>query len=104
MARADEGDDRRGFHEVEMAGRAGQQTPEAEAERRAGAERDERVHVRAAALKLAPRPAEKTRTADGHHRRREGESDPLEPLAHAPAEDPFTNDERQRKRRAENHG
>ena len=104
VAGADERDDRGRFHEVEMFVPAVEQTPDAVAERCAGTEGHERVHVRAAALELAPRPAEKPRAANGHHRRREGEADPFERLAHAPAQDPFAEDERQCERGTKNHG
>src|SRR5690242_14180910 len=104
MPGADQRDDRGRLHEVEVPMPAGEQAPQAEAERRAGAERDERVHVRAAAFELAPGAAEKPPTAHGHHRRGQGETDPFEGVTRAPAEDPFADDERQRKRGSKNHG
>src|SRR5437016_14399334 len=101
MARADERDDGGGLHEIEMTWPAAEESPDAVAERGGGTQRHERVHVRSAALELAPCAAEKTRPAHDHHRRRKGEPDPLEPVAHAPAEEPFANDERQGERRAQ---
>src|SRR6266567_867818 len=61
MADADERDDGRGFHEINVPGLSAEQCPRAIAKRRRRAEGDERVHVRAANLELPPCAAIKLR-------------------------------------------
>jgi hypothetical protein len=89
VADADERDDRRGLHEIEVAGPTREQAPCAERERRRRAERHECVHVRAEVLRLVPRAAIEPRAAEDLHRQRERERGPVEPPLHAQAEDPF---------------
>ena len=91
MAGADERDDGGGLHEIKMPARAAEQRPRAVAERRRGAERDQRVHVGTADLELVPRAAIKLRAGKNLHRAGERERKPLKPRRHGEAEDPFAN-------------
>src|SRR5437870_12481218 len=102
MPGANECDDGRRLHEIEMAVPTAEQSPDAVRERGGRTQGDKGVHVRAAALKLVPRAPEKARATDNHDRRGESEADPLEPIERAPAKNPFADNQRHREHRAEN--
>ena len=89
MPYADQGDDRGGFHEIEMSAEAAEQRPNAIDEGGGGTERDQGVHVRVSDLQLVPCAAVEGGAGDGLDDTRQREGTPLEPRRHAEPESPF---------------
>src|SRR5438046_7432260 len=101
MSQADERDDGRGFHEINVPALSAEQRPSAVAKRRRRTERDERVHVRAANLELPPGTAVELRASKNLHSPGQRERHPLKPPLQAPAENPLTPHQRHRAEYAE---
>ena len=93
MAGADERDDRRRLHEVEMPACAAQQRPRAVTECRGGTERHEGVHVGGADKQLPPGAAIELRPAPDLHPAGEGKGQPAEPVHVHEAKAPFARHE-----------
>src|SRR5215469_2469694 len=89
MAEADERDNGRGLHEIEMLVRAAQERPGAVAERSRGTERDQGIHVRTAGFQLPPGASIKRRPGVNLHDTREGKGSPLKPRGGAELKNPF---------------
>ncbi len=96
MADTDERDDGCSFHEIDVPALSAEQRPRAVAKRRRRAERDERVHIRAADFELPPRAAIKLCAGKNLHHAGQCEGQPLKPRIHAQAENPFTGHQRHR--------
>jgi hypothetical protein len=94
VADTDERDDGGSFHEIDVPALSAEQRPRAVAKRRRRAERDERIHIRAADFELPPRAAIKLCAGKNLHHAGQRKGQPLKPWFHAQAENPFAGHQR----------
>src|SRR5690349_3531488 len=90
MSETDQCDNRSGFHEIKMAAITAQESPGAVPKSCAGTQRNQRVHIRAAAFELAPGAAIETRSCENLNDGCDGERGPLKPGHGRQTKNPFT--------------
>src|SRR4051812_38065927 len=97
MADADQGDDRRGVHEIDVPMRAAKKLIDTEQIGCCRTKRHKRVHVRTQVFDLKPRAAIKFITADQLNWSRERKREPVITMIGPKPKKPFANNHRNRR-------